>query len=53
MSNCLVTGGSSNDTAPMMAVLLMNIKATQSWVDHVIIFHDGISRKDRRNINRK
>jgi lipopolysaccharide biosynthesis glycosyltransferase len=49
-SNCLVTGGSSNDVAPM-AVLLMNIKATQSWIDHVIIFHDGISRKDQRLMN--
>ena len=46
MSNCLVTGGCRQDTAPI-AVLLMNVRQTQSWVDHVVVFHDGISRKDQ------
>ena len=44
---CVVTGGSRNDTAPI-AVLLMNVKATQSWIDHVVVFHDGISEKQLR-----
>ena len=46
MSTCVVTGGSANDTAPM-ACLLLNLKQTQSWVDHVVIYHDGISDKDQ------
>ena len=50
MSNCIVTGGSSNDTAPI-AVLLMNLKATQTWIDHVIVYHDGISKKDQARMN--
>lgn len=47
MSTCLVSGGSSNDTAPI-AVLLMNIMDNQTWFDHVIIYHDGISTRDRK-----
>ena len=45
LGSCIVTGGSSNDTAPM-GVLLLNLKATQPWIEHVVIFHDGISKKD-------
>ena len=34
-----------------MAVLLLNLKETQSWIDHVIIYHDGISMKDQKLMN--
>ena len=47
MSNCLVTGGSKNDTAPI-AVLLLNVAKTQHWVDHVIVYHDGIPEKQQK-----
>lgn len=47
MPNCLVTGGSKNDTAPI-AVLLLNIAKTQHWVDHVIVYHDGIPEKQQK-----
>jgi len=47
MPNCIVTGGSGNDAAAM-GVLLLNLKATQPWVEHVVIFHDGgISHHDQ------
>ena len=49
MSNCIVTGGSKNDVAPM-ASLLFNLKATQSWIDQVIIYHDGISKDDQEKM---
>lgn len=39
MPNCLVTGGSKNDTAPI-AVLLLNVAKTQHWIDHVVVYHD-------------
>ena len=44
--SCLVTGGSKNDAAPI-GVLLLNLKETQSWIDHLIVFHDGISTRDQ------
>lgn len=50
ISNCFVTGGSSNDVAAM-AVLLLNLKETQSWIDHIVVFHDGISQRDQRLMN--
>lgn len=50
MSNCLVTGGSKEDVAPI-AVLLLNVKQTQSWVDHIVVYHDGISLKDQKLMN--
>lgn len=47
----IVTGGSSNDVAAM-AVLVLNLKATNpDLADEVVIFHDGISKKDQRLIN--
>ena len=47
MKRCIVTGGSCNDVAPM-ASLLLNLKKTQTWIDQVIIYHDGISQKDQK-----
>lgn len=44
---CLVTGGSRNDTAPI-GVLLLNLKENQTWIDHIIIYHDGISVQDQK-----
>lgn len=46
MSRCIVTGGTHNDVAPM-AALLLNLRKTQSWIDKVIIYHDGISKNDQ------
>ena len=47
MPNCLVTGGAKNDTAPI-DVLLLNVAKTQHWIDHVVIYHDGISGKQQK-----
>ena len=48
----VVTGGTSNDV-PAMACLVMNIKDTNPGLaDEIVIYHDGISEKDQRLINR-
>ena len=47
----IVTGGTANDV-PAMACLVMNIKDTNpNLADEVVIYHDGISKKDQRLIN--
>lgn len=51
MKRAIVTGGTYNDTAPI-AVFAINIKATNSHVfDELIVFHDGIKKKDQILIN--
>ena len=51
-NTAVVTGGTSNDV-PAMACLVMNIKDTNpSLADEIVIYHDGISEKDQRLINR-
>lgn len=46
----IVTGGTRKDAAPM-GVLALNIKeATPNLADELVIFHDGISKKDREII---
>lgn len=47
MKTALVTGGTGKDIAAM-AVLALNIKETNSsWIDELVIFHDGIGNKDQ------
>lgn len=47
----LVTGGSENDIAAM-ACLVLNIKETNpNLVDEIVIFHDGINKKDQKLMN--
>lgn len=47
MKTALVTGGTRKDVAAM-AVLALNIKETNSsWIDELVIFHDGIRNKDQ------
>ena len=46
MSTCVAVGGSSNHTAPI-AVLLMNLVENQTWFDNIIVFHDGISKRNQ------
>ena len=44
----IVTGGTAKDAAAM-AVLMLNIKDTNpNLADEFVIFHDGISKKDQR-----
>lgn len=51
MKRALVTGGTKNDVAPM-AVFVINIKETNADLfDEIVIYHDGISKKDRKLIN--
>lgn len=51
MKRAIVTGGTKSDVAPM-AVFVINIKETNSDLfDEVVIFHDGISKKDQKLIN--
>lgn len=48
----LVTGGTAKD-APAMASLLLNIKTTnEGLTDDIIIFHDGITSKDQKTMNK-
>lgn len=50
-STVIFTGGQKKDAAPM-AVLAMNIRDTLPGLgDKLIIFHDGIAKKDRELIN--
>ena len=47
----LVTGGTKKDTAAL-AVFVINIKETNpTLVDEIVIFHDGILKKDQKKIN--
>lgn len=47
----LVTGGTKSDVAPM-AVFAMNVKKTNGHLfDKMVIFHDGIRKKDQILIN--
>lgn len=47
----IVTGGTSNDVAAM-AVLALNIRETNpNLADEMVIYHNGISKKDQRLIN--
>jgi lipopolysaccharide biosynthesis glycosyltransferase len=47
----LVIGGSKNDVIPM-AVFVINLKKTNpGLVDEIVIFHDGIRKKDQTLIN--
>lgn len=51
MRRAIVTGGTKSDVAAM-AVLAINIRDTNSDViDKLIIFHDGIRKRDQRLIN--
>jgi lipopolysaccharide biosynthesis glycosyltransferase len=48
----LVTGGTAKDI-PAIAALILNIAETNnSLVDNIIVFHDGISKKDQKLINK-
>jgi lipopolysaccharide biosynthesis glycosyltransferase len=48
----LVTGGTAKD-APAMAALLLNLKATnEGLTDDIVIFHDGITSKDQKIMNK-
>lgn len=51
MSKCaFVTGGTKSDVAAM-AVLAMNLKETNSHLfDYMVVFHDGIKKKDQELI---
>ena len=52
MKRALVTGGTKDDIAPI-AVFIINIRDTNSHLfDEVVVFHDGISKKDQQLINR-
>jgi len=47
----IVTGGTKKDV-PAMAVLVLNIRDTNiNLADEIIIYHDGISKKDQKIIN--
>lgn len=51
MRRALVTGGTRDDVAPI-AVFIMNIKETNNHLfDEVVVFHDGIKKKDQDIIN--
>jgi len=52
MSRALVTGGTKDDVAPI-AVFIMNIAETNSHLfDEIVVYHDGISEKDQKLINK-
>ena len=52
MKRALVTGGTRDDIAPI-AVFIMNIRDTNSHLfDEVVVYHDGISKKDQELINK-
>lgn len=52
MKRALVTGGTRDDIAPI-AVFIMNIKQTNSHLfDEIVVYHDGISVKDQKLINK-
>lgn len=51
VKTALVTGGTGKDIAAM-AVLALNIKETNSsWIDELVIFHDGIRKQDKDVMN--
>ena len=51
MSRALVTGGTKSDTAPM-AVFAINIRdICPNSFDTLVVFHDGIRKKDQELIN--
>lgn len=48
MAKAIVTGGTKED-ADAMAVLALNLRETNlSWIDELIIFHDGISDSKKK-----
>ena len=52
MRRAMVTGGTKNDTAPM-AVFAINLKKTNAHLfDELVIYHDGIKKKDQELINK-
>lgn len=51
MRRALVTGGTRDDVAPI-AVFIMNVRDTNAHLfDEVVVFHDGIKKKDQELIN--
>lgn len=51
MKRAIVTGGTRDDVAPM-AVFAINIRNTNAHLfDELVVFHDGIKKKDQELIN--